>query len=276
MLGTTWMKTTWSSGAIASLLTLLLTSVGSAQTGSLAVDSASGFPGTTATVGILMDNDVAADAFSFGLVHDPAVLTPTAIVPGDTLDSTAGGVDPDVFFTQLNPGGADGITVGCLMDLGPPPFAVIPVGTNHPVVQISYEIDVAAAAGSTPLSFSGSLGSPPVDILLVLDALDVTPATTNGNITIGSGFLRGDSNGSGGLNLIDPVLTLYRLFGLEPMGPCLDAEDSDDNGILDVNDVTYLMNYLFDNGPDVPAPFGSCGGDSTADNLDCQSFDGCP
>ena len=52
---------------------------------------------------------------------------------------------------------------------------------------------------------------------------------------------------------------------------CLDAADTNDDGILDVSDPVYLLFYLFRQGPAPPAPFDQEGSDPTfRDNLGCE------
>ncbi len=62
-------------------------------------------------------------------------------------------------------------------------------------------------------------------------------------------FLRGDSNGDGMIDLADVVFLLNYLFknGLPPFP--LNAGDANCDGVVDIADVVYLLNYLFKNGP---------------------------
>jgi hypothetical protein len=43
----------------------------------------------------------------------------------------------------------------------------------------------------------------------------------------------------------------------------IDAGDVNDDGIVDVSDVIYLINYLYKDGPAPPAPFPDPGVDPT-------------
>ena len=83
-------------------------------------------------------------------------------------------------------------------------------------------------------------------------------------------FIRGDSNGDGDLVLADAVFTLNWLFrnGAEP--PCLDAADTDDNGILNLTDPVRLLRFLFLGDEAPPAPQGEPGPDPTDDELSCD------
>jgi hypothetical protein len=52
---------------------------------------------------------------------------------------------------------------------------------------------------------------------------------------------------------------------------CEKAADVNDVGGLNVSDATYLLNYLFRDGPVIPAPAATCSLDPTDDGLECAS-----
>jgi hypothetical protein len=95
-------------------------------------------------------------------------------------------------------------------------------------------------------------------------------------------FRRGDTDGSGAVELADAVLVLEMLFraGLEPA--CREAADADNDGSLALTDAVYLVAYLFLGGPP-PAPPGPppapCGLDPDPPggpgDLGCASYGGC-
>jgi hypothetical protein len=126
--------------------------------------------------------------------------------------------------------------------------------------------------------------------LLVDDSLDVTaPAcpqsgfqplevcTNNGcdteqngfNYTGGAAtFIRGNVNTDTSVNISDPVAILNDLFlGQRAPAVCRDALDSDDSGRLDITDAVYILNFLFQGGTPIPAPYPNPGTDPTADAL---------
>jgi hypothetical protein len=88
-------------------------------------------------------------------------------------------------------------------------------------------------------------------------------------------FRRGDSDASGTLQLTDAVFMLNYLFRSGPAPSCADAADADDNGAIQITDAVLTLNHLFLGGPAPPEPFGSCGADSTADDLGCAAFPAC-
>ena len=88
-----------------------------------------------------------------------------------------------------------------------------------------------------------------------------------------------DLNQDGTQNIADPVQLLDFLFGGGSVG-CLDSADVNDDGTNNIADVVYSLNVIFGISvggtvPVVPAPASACGGDPTADGLDCASFNGC-
>lgn len=71
------------------------------------------------------------------------------------------------------------------------------------------------------------------------------------------GFLRGDANSDGSIDIADAVTMLQHLFLGAPCG-CLDAADVDGTGTLEVTDPIALLGYIFLGGPPPASPFPSC------------------
>jgi len=88
-------------------------------------------------------------------------------------------------------------------------------------------------------------------------------------------FMRGDYNGDSLKNIADAIALLDHLFALGSIIDCQDALDGNDDGSVDIGDGVYMLGYLFDEGPEPPAPFDACGPDPTADGIDCVSYPGC-
>jgi len=98
-------------------------------------------------------------------------------------------------------------------------------------------------------------------------------------------FRRGDCNGDSAYNIADPIALLMYLFPASGLSPgsgfspaCMDACDSNDDGILDLGDVIAALQPLHTPGIDPPPPPGpqECGPDPTDDTLGCDSYDACP
>lgn len=83
-------------------------------------------------------------------------------------------------------------------------------------------------------------------------------------------FQRGDASADGSVDISDALTGLRHLF-LGGALTCRKAADTDDNGSLEMADSLFLLNHLFRGGDAPPAPFDSCGPDSTADSLDCEA-----
>ena len=90
-------------------------------------------------------------------------------------------------------------------------------------------------------------------------------------------FGRGDSDANGGPpNITDGIFVLNFLFLGGPTPVCMDAADADDNGNVNITDGIFILNFLFLGGPAPPAPAApTCGEDTTASALTCESFPPC-
>ena len=94
--------------------------------------------------------------------------------------------------------------------------------------------------------------------------------------TIDPGFIRGDANQDGLLNIADPVEMLDLLFGVNPSVSCADALDANDDGGANIADPVYVLGRLFSAGPPPAAPYPDCGLDPTPDSLGCATHSACP
>jgi hypothetical protein len=91
----------------------------------------------------------------------------------------------------------------------------------------------------------------------------------------GMKYISGDGNGDGVVNVGDGIFVLDYLFG-GGVSSCLDASDVNGDGVVDIGDAVYLLTYLFNGGSTPAAPFPDCGEDPTADALECDSSTACP
>jgi hypothetical protein len=90
-----------------------------------------------------------------------------------------------------------------------------------------------------------------------------------------TGFVRGDSNSDGSIDVSDAVFILLALFGGGRDPSCNDSADTDDSGDLDITDGISLLDSLFRGSPGPPPPFDGCGEDPTPDGLGCASYASC-
>ena len=84
-----------------------------------------------------------------------------------------------------------------------------------------------------------------------------------------SGFVRGDANSTGDINITDAVFVLNFLFGGTEGPRCEDAADADDSGSLNITDGIFILGFLFGGQTEPPPPHETCGPDPTADALAC-------
>lgn len=88
-------------------------------------------------------------------------------------------------------------------------------------------------------------------------------------------FVRGDCNNDGALNHADAVMVYTYLFNPSDLevfarvALCPDAADANDDGQVDLADGSYIMMYLYAQGPLPPTPFPGVGQDLTEDDLYC-------
>jgi len=217
-------------------------------------------------------------AFSMGVQHNPAFLDVTAVSPSGATAAINGGAGPDYFGVNLF---TNGFTAGCVyqFDMSEP----IQYGSPQAVLAADYDVDGGVLLGdtdgaSTTLSFSNTLATPAVANVVVIDLVEYLATTSSGTISFNSvvsEFLRGDIDENGTQSLADAVAVLVRVFS-GPVSDCEDAYDVNDDGLVDLADGIYELDYLFTAGPAIPAPSASCGLDATADSLDCSSYASCP
>jgi len=86
-----------------------------------------------------------------------------------------------------------------------------------------------------------------------------------------AGFVRGDSDADGSLELTDAVFTLAYLFQNGRAPACLKAADADDDGTVNLTDAVYALNFLFLGRGAPPPPFAACGLDPTTDEVTCET-----
>ena len=98
--------------------------------------------------------------------------------------------------------------------------------------------------------------------------LDVKPGV------LPEAFRRGDTDGSGLVDISDPIFNLTFQFvgGVEL--DCKDSADVDDSGIVDISDPIYNLTFQFVGGIDPPSAPGTmnCGSDPIEDELDCAEY----
>ena len=146
-----------------------------------------------------------------------------------------------------------------------PDFIVEP-GDYH-LTADSPAIDSGRAEGAATTDLTGA--ERPCGLAVDLGAFERCPQAP------AESFLRGDANDSGQADISDAVFVLVALFSGGGLPGCLKSADSNDSGKVDVSDAVFLLSFLFTGGAPIPAPFGSCGFDLTADELSCTEPTSC-
>ena len=94
---------------------------------------------------------------------------------------------------------------------------------------------------------------------LIVETEEVTASWFTHGFTAQGGWIRGDVNMDGEINIADPVTLLNYLFGLTTV-PWLPACDVNDDGMTNIADSVFLLDYLFKGGEAPGAPFPGLGG----------------
>ena len=177
-----------------------------------------------------------------------------------------------------NDGDGRELVAGILMDALPPFENQQLPTTSEPllIACVDAEVDGGAICGdSFSIDFcDGINGNGMVDInnMAVIEYQSIQNFTLIGadyEIIPVPAFLRGDCNTDTKVDLADAATVIATEFqGYDAL--CLDACDSNDDGIINLADSVYLLNFLFSFGnptPD-PGPYSS-GVDPSEDALDC-------
>lgn len=231
------------------------------------VTEAQGGQGQSTEVMLMGTSDTEVQGYSAGVSFDGSFV--------DIDELTIVGTDAagaDFFAPNLsNAPGDSWWTVGLVMDITPPINESLPVGTNS-LVRAIYSVESFAPVGTfIVIQPESGVGNPAVDLVLTIaGGISVTPAATAGAISViaPGGFIRGDVNEDGGLDIADAIATLAFLFSGDAAS-CLDAVDSNDDGMTNIADAIFTLDFLFSGGSAPPAPYPSEGPDPTADSLGC-------
>jgi len=137
---------------------------------------------TEAPGGTGFPNDT--QGFSMGLAHDPAVLSATALAVTGPVSALDGGSGPAFVSLDL---WSNGVTIGTVFDFFSVELLAFP--TETPVVEVSYSTVAANLSGSTnttitSLTWSDSIGTPPVENVMVIGGGNAQPLYSNGIVTL--------------------------------------------------------------------------------------------
>ncbi|MDC3252039.1 hypothetical protein OAU96_03950, partial [Planctomycetota bacterium] len=148
----------------------------------LYLSNATGVPGSSADIQVLLDNngdDISG--WSFGACHDGLALSLTAVVDGATIATVKNGAPPD--FNQVNVYSDQGFTVGVVICFTG--CAVLPSATTGNELNVATYDLIGANGSSTSVDFCNTLvtGSQ-VETVIVVNGTSVVPTTTSGTVSI--------------------------------------------------------------------------------------------
>ncbi len=215
-------------------------------------------------------------AFSMGFGHNPALLEAVSIEVIGVVAALQGGNGPDFVGTDLH---TNGTTLGTIFSLTTAEVLHFPAETS--IVRIEYQTVESALIGNeigqtTTVAFSNSIGSPPVENVVIVGTSSLSAELTSGVIdlvpVLATPFLRGDCNNDTSPNIADGVWLLNYLFVGGPASACLAACDTDGDYNLGLLDAVLLIQHWIIGGPPPAAPYPACGGDEEAD---CETYPGC-
>jgi hypothetical protein len=209
-------------------------------------------------------NSLAITAFSVSLCFDPDVFTfKSANVAG----TRAAGAQNVIYSTPQD---------GCVSVAVVKNYAcasAVPAGDG---LVLNVVMDVAAGAPNGTATFTFTDRSPSLNRMTLCDFSTLVPGFGTGTVEVQSnGFVRGDYDADGTLELADALAGLYYAIGESDPPTCEDAADLNDDGVVDVSDGVYSLGFQFGGGDDPALPYPGCGEDPTSDVLGCTSFAGC-
>jgi hypothetical protein len=212
----------------------------------------------------------------------PLVALPgTFTIEGSILDD----VDAEYVAMQADNSDDDGdgrqIIIGVLIDALPPfdgqtaPPTFFPQEIGRFDFYAPEDIDCSRCY---PITFCNQIngnGSVVLSNKVVIDNESIDPAGYyNGQVCAPANalFVRGDANNDGLFDVADPIFMLNYLFLNSAEPPCPDAADADNDGLLNITDPVFMVLYIFGIGVAPPYPFPDCGLESypDIDGLDCQ------
>ncbi|MGE4603218.1 MAG: HYR domain-containing protein [Planctomycetota bacterium] len=133
--------------------------------------------GALGSFSIFLDNNgIEIQAWSYGVCHDTTLLTCIEVTDGSSIGAMNNGSSPDFNIVQIHP---DGFTVGVVISFTSS-FALTP-GFDYELNVATYQGNVA---GSTPLDFCNTLGTPPIGTVVVVNSQSVAPVQVSGMVEV--------------------------------------------------------------------------------------------
>ena len=207
----------------------------------------------------------------------PLLADPKTIVAG-TLASAAETVTVQQFGASN-----EFLSIGILADKVSPPggvgktFDLCPGGI---VAKPRFHLGSYAKRTDIPIKVRAQAGTAPIRYseFSLATGRPLQPLFADGTLKVAGFFTRGDANSDFRVSISDIVFILRTLFAGDTSTPrCSDAADVNDDNALNLTDATYLVAYIFQNGPPPPPPGGAaCGLDPTPSTLPKDCLAACP
>ncbi len=217
--------------------------------------------------------------FSMGLSHDDTLLEVTSLTLAGPVAALDGGNGPGFAESTLYP---NGWTLGIVYSFVG--AETITFDSTATVAEASYSLLSGALAGdedgeTTSLSWTDSLGSPPVTNVMVVAGSSIPATFSDATITLEAvsvtPFLRSDANADERTDIADAIWMLSEQFLSGPSNDCDGAKDANGDGVYNVADPLYVINYRFTDGPAPPGPFPDCGTAEGQTPEDCLEYPPC-
>jgi hypothetical protein len=250
----------------------------------LALGEATGVPGQTVRIPVMLSNSAPIDGFQMVFRADPGVVgapgQPSLMFEGSFYDALLHDQSAAYQVVRSIPGEPDVFVAAFIPNFTEPGFEV-PPGNDRTVFFVVMRVSEDAVPGTevrlelTDGVDGAEFGSVGLRNELTSQGASRLPRLASGVIRVveGEAILRGDSNHDGALELSDSVFTLNFLFLGGEAPPCLDEADVNDDGTVNISDPIGLLGFLFlGEGPPRP-PFPEAGVDPTEDGLP-QCFEG--
>jgi len=230
-------------------------------------------PGGIVSVPVLLDStgeDI--QGWSFGICLDEEEILVAGAVAGSATVTVRNGAPPDFEQINLVTGGWTMGVVVCFTGC-----AILPPGLDYELAVADYAA-IGEAGSNIELCPCGTLGSPAINSVIVVDGQSVQPVKVCGNVQVQDlvAFVRGDTNADGFRDLSDGIWLLNYLFQNGPIFACNGANDANGDGALDTADPVFIVLFYFVGGDAPPPPFPNCGLQPDQTLADCQVFPGCP
>lgn len=253
----------------------------------------------TADVEVLVSNRkktrVDLQGWSYSVSVDHELLECVGVTPGPDVAALNGGEGPEFLNYNLNDqnidGAVTGVSVGAVVQLGPPGTEVLSLGSGATIHLDSITVRslvslVGDESREAPIAYVDiTLGEDrPMEILFVVDGNGVVPDFAADKSVILQGvpvpvnpsFIRGDANNDSQVNIADGIWIVQMMFYNGQMTACLPAADANNDGKLSISDALYILNYRLQPGStnfalyDPPeGPYPECGSVEGITTEDC-------